>query len=274
MSGHASGMSLGEFLRTRRERLTPERVGLPTYGRRRTSGLRREEVAQLAHIGTSWYTLLEQNKNANPSEQVLDSLAQALRLTEEERLHLHRLARPEETSREIRSVTTGLERTILALDPNPAFVLGRSWDLLVWNLAAQLVFRLPAYDAEMRERPNWLKRFLYDPLLRTHDPDWEAKLEVMIARFRADTAKFPNDPGVQALITGLLEEDDRFRTIWRRHSVSAAEDCHKQWNNPDLGQLEFESVTLQVPASPDVQVAIYTAAPQTASRLSALLMSR
>ncbi|MCL6460174.1 MAG: helix-turn-helix transcriptional regulator, partial [Gorillibacterium sp.] len=124
--------------------LIPEEAGLASYGRRRTPGLRREEVAQLAHIGTSWYTSLEQGRDVNPSEDVLNNIARALRLTEDERRHLHLLARPVQQEKvEDQQLNAGLERVIKALEPNPAFVLGRCWDLLLWNKAAEFVFRLP-----------------------------------------------------------------------------------------------------------------------------------
>lgn len=271
----SSSLSLGEFLRARRQRLTPEEVGLPSYGRRRTPGLRREEVAQLAHIGTSWYTSLEQGREVNPSEQVLDSLAEALRLSVDERRHLHRLARAADVEEEIGDadpdVSTGMKRTIQALEPNPAFVLGRNWDLLVWNRAAELVFRLPVYSQEKGQRPNWLRRFLTEPALRTNNADWEAKAGVMIARFRDDYARFPHDARLGQLVEQLLQSSELFRDIWPRHDVQTAADCHKRWKNAGIGEMEFEQVTLQQPNQPGHKLVIYTASPSTAERLKSLL---
>lgn len=266
-------LSLGEFLRARRERLTPEEVGLPFYGRRRTPGLRREEVAQLAHIGTSWYTYLEQGRVSNPSDQVLDSLAHALRLSTEERRHLRMLARPAEREpvRESEEVTLGMERTVLALDPSPALILGKCWDILLWNKAAELVFRLPAFAKDRMPRLNWLRRFLLDPAIRTNNPDWEAKAQVLIARFRADYAYFQQDPGFNALIEELRQTSEAFREHWPKHDVQVAVDCHKRWSNPLIGDMEFEYVSLQQPDHPAVKLVIYAASPATAIRLKELL---
>ncbi|MEW9702507.1 helix-turn-helix transcriptional regulator [Paenibacillus sp. SI8] len=268
----SSSMRLGEFLRARRERLTPEEVGLPSYGRRRTPGLRREEVAQLAHIGASWYTSLEQGRDVNPSEDVLNSLSKALRLTVDECRHLHQLAKPpEEEKEESHELSNGLERTVRALDPNPAFILGRSWDLMIWNRAAEIVFQLPAFSAEMRQRPNWIKRFLTDPSLQANNSDWEAKAQVMIARFRADFAHFHNDLRFKELIEEFMEISELFREIWPRHDVETVADCHKRWNDPRIGEMEFEHVILHPSTHPELKIMIYTASPATTAQLNGIL---
>src|SRR5215470_4297911 len=135
--------ALADFLRTRRARLQPTDVGLPARSRRRTPGLRREEVAELANIGVSWYTLLEQGHNVHPSRQVLESLARALRLSTAEEHHLFRLSGQELPSKmlvEAEQVTPALQRVVDALCPHPAFVIGRRWDVLTWNSAADFLF--------------------------------------------------------------------------------------------------------------------------------------
>src|SRR5262245_50804408 len=136
-------LALGDFLRTRRARLQPSDVGLPARGRRRTPGLRREEVAEMANIGVSWYTLLEQGRDVHPSSQVLTNLAQALQLTPAEEQHLCFLAQREPLSQmkaEEDQVTPTLQRVVVALDPHPALIIGRRWDALSWNRAADLLF--------------------------------------------------------------------------------------------------------------------------------------
>ncbi|WP_248930052.1 helix-turn-helix transcriptional regulator [Paenibacillus hamazuiensis] len=263
---HREGFTLGEFLRARRERMTPEEAGLPSYGRRRTPGLRREEVAQLAHIGTSWYISLEQGRETNPSDQVLDSLARVFKLSAEERLHLFRLARPPAPVEDDADISVGLQRTVMALDPNPALVMRKSWDLLLWNRAAELVFRLPAHSAA-QEKPNWLKRFLIDPSVRANSADWEMKAQVMIARFRADYARYPQDPAIHALIGELAETSEWFRLHWNRHDISPPADCHKLWDIPGIGRLEFEYVALNPAMNKHLQLMVYTAAPGTAKLL-------
>ncbi len=268
-------LSLGEFLRTRRQRLTPEDVGLPSYGRRRTPGLRREEVAQLAHIGTSWYTSLEQNRDVSPSEEVLDSLAAALRLTADERRYLFMLAKPKEREEEeSQEVSTGLQRMVEALEPNPAVILGVSWDLLMWNQAAEVVFRLPVFSKDLKQRPNWMRRFLTDSMLKANNKDWEAKAQVMIAQFRADYAHFPNHVKFKELIEEFMHISELFRENWPRHDVRMTADCHKHWNNSRIGEMEFEQVTLQLPNDPGLKIMIYTATADTALRLQGLLSTR
>ncbi|MEK5489140.1 helix-turn-helix transcriptional regulator [Paenibacillus sp. FSL R7-0297] len=268
----SSRLPLGEFLRSRRERLTLEEAGLVSYGRRRTPGLRREEVAQLAHIGTSWYTSLEQGRSINPSEDVLNNIAEALRLTEDERHHLHLLARPvQQQAVEDQQLNTGLERMIKALEPNPAFVIGRSWDLLLWNQAAELVFGFPSFSEGKQERPNWMRLLLTTGKRRLNLEDWESKAEVLVARFRADYAHFPNDPRLKELIGEFMQSSPLFREKWPLHDVQVVTDCHKQWNAPGIGELEFEHVTLQPQGHPDLKIMIYTATAETAARLQSLM---
>lgn len=262
--------SLGEFLRSRRERLTPEDVGLVSYGRRRIQGLRREEVAQLAYIGTSWYTSLEQGRGVNPSEDVLNNIARALRLTEDERQHLHLLARPVLQDREAdQHIPVGIERMIQALGPNPVFILGRYWDLLMWNQAAELVFRLPSYADTGPECINWI-RYLFTELGSSIE-DWEYGAKVLIAQFRADYARFPDDARFKELLQEFMQSSRLFRETWALHEVQAVADRHKRRYDPQIGEMEFEHVTLQPPGNPDLKVMIYTASTETSVRLQHML---
>ncbi len=264
----SSRMSLGEFLRSRRERLTLEDVGLVSYGRRRTPGLRREEVAQLAHIGTSWYISLEQGRNINPSEDVLNNIAKALQLTDDERQHLNLLARPVQEERvDDQQLNAALEQMIMAFDPNPAFMMGKCWDLLLWNKAAEFVFRFPSFSNQMQEKPNWMRFFLKDTTQRTNNEDWEAKAQVIIARFRADYAYFPNDPRFKELIDEFMQTSQLFRETWPLHDVQVVNDCHKRLYDNRIGEMEFQHVTLQPPTHPDLKIMIYTASTDTAERL-------
>ncbi|WP_407426728.1 helix-turn-helix transcriptional regulator [Arcticibacter sp.] len=270
-----SRKSLGEFLRSRRERLTPEEVGLTSYGQRRTSGLRREEVALLAHIGTSWYTSLEQGRSVNPSEDVLNNIAKALQLTEDERSHLHLLARPAQQEKvEHQQLNAGLEQMIRALEPNPTFVLGRYWNLLFWNKAAEFVFHFPSFSDQPQQRPNYMRLFLMDNKLGSGIKDWEAKRQIMIARFRADYGHFPNDPGFKELIEEFMQKSQLFRESWPMHDVQVVTDCHKRWYDPRIGEMEFEHVTLQPPTHPDLKIMIYTASADTALRLGSLVSNQ
>src|SRR6266516_3071246 len=164
------------FLRTRRARLQPADVGVPSRSRRRTAGLRREEVAELANIGVSWYTLLEQGHDVHPSRHVLESLAQALRLSTAEEQHLFLLAgqeRPSKMPVEEEQVTPALQRVVDALNPHPAFVIGRRWDVLTWNCAADLLFHFhEPYPPHSR---NVVWRFFQREEARTFDLAWETQ---------------------------------------------------------------------------------------------------
>ncbi len=274
MEKNLTNMSLGEFLRTRRNRLTTEDVGLVSYGRRRTPGLRREEVAQLAHIGTSWYTSLEQGRNVNPSEDVLNNIAKALRLNEAERNHLHLLAKPVQKKVKEQQLNVGLVRTIRSLDPNPALIIGRYWDLLLWNKAAELVFRLPSFINNMQQRPNWMRHLLIREWQSLNKEDLEAGIKVLIAQFRADYAHFPNDPMFKELIEEFIQSSQLFREIWSLHDVQWVTERHKRSYDPRIGEMEFEHVTLQLPTDPDLKIMIYTASSDTATRLRNLMSIR
>ncbi|WP_231888073.1 helix-turn-helix transcriptional regulator [Paenibacillus glucanolyticus] len=259
---------LGDFLRSRRERLSPEDVGLASYGRRRTSGLRREEVAQLAHIGTSWYTSLEQGRCVNPSEDVLNNIANALQLTEDEREHLHLLAKPAQQERaDNEQINMGLEQTIRALEPNPAFILNRYWDLLIWNRAAAFVFLLPPFSNHMQQRTNWLKHLLTGGLLGSD----KYRAQVVIAQFRADYAYLHDDPRFNELIEELMKTSQLFCELWPLHDVQAVTDRYKRSYDPHIGEMEFEHVILQPSKNPDLKIMIYTASTDTAARLKSLI---
>jgi transcriptional regulator with XRE-family HTH domain len=261
--------SLGDFLRATRERLTPEQVGLPSYGRRRTPGLRREEVAQLANVGVSWYTSIEQGKDVHPSHQVLESLATALRLSDHERRYLYLLAEPEksEESEIYKEISTGLERTVFALEPHPAYIMGKYWNVRLWNRAAEFVFRFPPYSAELNPKPNLLHHFLINRFIKEMNPDWEERAKIMIARFRADCARYPQDARLNEMIEQFKKESELFRSWWPRYEVKTVTDCHKLFNDPRIGELEFDHVNLQVSDCPDLKLMIYTSSPVTAEKL-------
>ncbi|MFT8350533.1 helix-turn-helix transcriptional regulator [Clostridium saccharoperbutylacetonicum] len=261
--------SLGEFLRATRERLTPEQVGLPSHGRRRTPGLRREEVAQLANIGLSWYTSIEQGKDVHPSHQVLESLAAALKLSDDERRYIFLLSKSDELEEiEIyKEVSKGLERTVFALEPNPVYIMNKYWDVLLWNRAAEFLFRFPLYSENLDTKPNILEQFLTDTLKRQVDSDLEERAKIMVARFRADCARYPQDARLNEMIERFKEKSELFRLWWPRYEVKTVTDCHKVWNHPEIGELEFEHVNLQLSNYPDLKVMIYTASPTTAEKI-------
>ncbi len=267
--------SLGEFLRATRERLTPEQVGLSSHGRRRTPGLRREEVAGLANVGVSWYTSIEQGKEVHPSHQVLESLARALRLSDDERRVLFLLSKSEENEEpEIyKEISTGLTRTVFALEPHPAYVMGKYWDILLWNRAAEFVFRFPPYSKGLNPKPNLVFYFLTGPFTKEMNADWEERAKIMIARFRADCARYPQDARLNEMIERCKKESELFRLWWPRYEVKTVTECHKLFDDPRVGELEFDHVNLQVSECPDLKLMIYTASADTAEKISQQIYS-
>lgn len=260
--------ALANFLRTRRERLTPGEVGLPEGSRRRTPGLRREEVALLANIGVSWYTSLEQGRAINPSQVVLESLAEALKLTATERQHLFTLAQYHNdvmSNDPIETVTSELQKLIYSLELHPAYIMGRRWDLIDWNACAELVFNFDTIHPPHNRNLLW--RFFTTPSLKQHGKDWERAAKDGVARFRADNARYPGDATFAKLIQDLLQISEQFALWWSQHDVHPIEDGTKTLKHPQLGQLEFSHMTLQVPDNPDIRVIIYTPSHETITLL-------
>ena len=263
--------ALAAFLRTRRARLQPADVSLPARSRRRTPGLRREEVAELANIGVSWYTLLEQGHDVHPSRHVLESLAQALRLTTAEEQHLLRLSGlelPATMMVEEEQVTPALQRVVDALDPHPAFVIGRRWDVLTWNRAADLLFHF--HEPCPPHARNVVWRFFVREA-RTLDLHWERQAQNLVAQFRADYARYPGDASFHEVIADLQQVSPRFRLWWEQQDVRGLPDGPRAMHHPTLGVLEFDHVTFQTSITPDLRVKVYAASPETASKLEQVL---
>jgi transcriptional regulator with XRE-family HTH domain len=265
--------ALAEFLRTRRARLHPADVGLSGAGRRRTPGLRREEVAELANIGVSWYTLLEQGRDVRPSREVLRSVAQALRLTATETAHLFTLAGQEppiQPPADQAQVPPALRRVVDALNPHPAFLIGRRWDALIWNQAADLLFQFhqpcPPHDH------NVVWRFFVRGA-RTLDLHWETQAQQLVAQFRAEYARYPGDASFQTLVADLQAISPQFQLWWAQHDVRGLPDGPRAMRHPSLGLLEFDHVTFQLSASSDLRVKVYVASPATAAKLEQALAS-
>ncbi len=266
--------ALADFLRTRRARLQPAEVGLPARSRRRTPGLRREEVAELAGIGVAWYTLLEQGADVRPSRQVLESLALALRLTTAEERHLFLLAGQEllpAARVEAEHVTPPLQRVVDALDPHPAFVVGRRWDALTWNRAAAMLFGFD--EAYPPHSHNVLWRFFRRAQARRFDPDWERQAQNLVAQFRADYARYPDDASFQELVSDLRQASEQFRVWWEQQEVRGLPDGPRTMRHPTLGVLEFDHVTFQMSDTAELRVKVYAATPATAAKLAEALAS-
>jgi transcriptional regulator with XRE-family HTH domain len=265
---------LADFLRRRREQIKPEDVGLPNGSRRRTPGLRREEVAQLADVGTTWYTWLEQGRDVRASLEVLEAICRALRLTPAERTHVILLGRGEEPApckATNERVSPTIRRLIENLGPNPAYVLGRRWDYLAWNRAACAVFG--DFDAIPRAQRNHVWRFFTDSTRREMMPDWERSSRLLVAKFRADSARHLGDPEFEQLIHSLRQSSPEFCKAWKRHEVARAGEGRKEINHPDAGLLVFEHAVFNPADAPDQRLVLYSPLPEhdTAEKLAAML---
>jgi len=255
---HVVGQELGEFLRSRRERLTPEAVGLPPGVRRRTPGLRREEVAQLAGIGVAWYIRLEQGQPVSPSTTTVDALARALRLNPVEAAHLRTLTRNAERRRFVReTVPAALRQTVEALNL-PAYVTGRRWDVLAWNSAAAEVF---AFDRVPEADRNTLLLVLTNPKTRALFGDgWAAEARRMVAQFRATHDLWPGDPAFTDLLARLRSGCPEFGAWWDTHDVRDATAGQKQLAHPRKGALALTYASFQANDDPGLRLVIYTPA--------------
>ena len=251
--------ALADFLRNRREALRPADVGLPGGGRRRTPGLRREEVAQLAGVGTTWYTWLEQGRDVRASLEVLESLARGLRLSQAERTHLVLLGRGEEPppcKTPAERATPMLRRLIEGLGPNPAYLIGRRWDYLAWNDAA--VALLGDLGALPRAARNHAWQTFTDPARRELFTDWERSSRLLVAKFRADSARHLGDPGFDELIQALRSASPDFCRAWKRHEVSQGGEGRKDLNHPVAGLLSFSHAVFHPTEHSEQRLVLYS----------------
>jgi transcriptional regulator with XRE-family HTH domain len=262
---------LREFLMARRARVSPAEAGLPAGPRRRTPGLRREEVAVLAGVGVSWYQWLEQGRDITVSPQVLDAVARVLRLSGAERRHLYVLAGlnpplPEDGADG--AVAADLLRVLDAWMPKPAHIADRYWNLVAANDAAKLVLGF-----SVDEDQNCLVTFFTDPMYRTRYADWPAIARHVVAQYRGEMTEHPGDEGYALVVDGLLAVSDEFAQLWARHEVEPAGTLLKVLDHPRAGMLRYESVGLRLPQRPDLKLQLHNpcADTDTAERVERLL---
>jgi transcriptional regulator with XRE-family HTH domain len=271
---------LGEFLRTRRARLSPQEAGLPDYGgRRRVPGLRREELAQLAGISSGYYTRLEQGLAANASDAVLDALARVLRLADVERTHLYGLARPVRTRHaperdaDREWLRPSVRAMIAALGDVPALVLGRFTDVLAWNpmahalLAGHLPYEAPesAAGAPAGQVPNIARMMFLDPDYRALFADRRAKVQDTAADLRLIAGRSPGAPRLTALIAELERESAEFAEEWAAHPVRTCAAHTREYRHPLVGPLTLADELLTMPDDPGQRVVIFHAEPGSPS---------
>ncbi|MFH8446691.1 helix-turn-helix transcriptional regulator [Streptomyces sp. NPDC018026] len=253
---------LGAFLRSRRERLRPQGVGLPTGPRRRTPGLRREEVAVLAHISTEYYVRLEQGRAPRPSGEVLAGIADALRLTDAEAGHLHVLAGtpPSRTGLHRREVRPSILALLERLPQTAGFVVSATYEVLAWNsLAAALMEDFAALTP--RERNLARRAFLgdgpADGALYGSSQAAEFRLHVVMG-LRSTLARYPSDPAVRELVDDLCDGSPEFARLWERHDVQAAQTLTKTFRHPVVGPITVDCDSLGL-ADGDQHLVLYSA---------------
>jgi transcriptional regulator with XRE-family HTH domain len=246
-----SRRELGRFLRTRRERISPDQVGLPAGPRRRTHGLRREEVAVLAGLSPTWYTYLEQARDIRPSPEVLDSLARVLQLTEDERRYMHVLAygeviHPEPLEADI-SGNQILEQVVglMAASPYPVYCADQYCDLITWNPAATEWF--DDWDRTPPAERNYLRWMLCAPAAQRVLVDWESEAQDIVARWRAEVAKWPGDARITELIAEFTEISPHFEQWWHDHNVQEHRSRVRRFRHPRLGVQTLRMVVLNGP---------------------------
>lgn len=248
---------LGDFLRSRRERLSPESLGLANGRRRRTTGLRREEVAERAGIGVDWYIRIEQGRSVNPSVTTIDALAHALRLTKVEHAHLRALAGSVERRlfrREV--VPPSLKRMIVAL-PQPAYITGRRWDLLAWNDAANKIFAFN--DLAEADRNILISMLIGKTARRLFGTSWGDEAKRMLAQFRKTHDLWAHDPAFRELLERLRQGCPEFEKWWKAHDVRGPTAGEKILHHPTKGARRFEHASFQANDDPALRLVIYTA---------------
>ncbi|RKN44987.1 helix-turn-helix transcriptional regulator [Streptomyces hoynatensis] len=272
---HDHRAEIRDFLGSRRARITPRQAGLPTSGRRRVPGLRREEVAVLAGVSTEWYTRLEKGHIGGVSEEVLAAVADALRLDEDERTYLFDLARAARTDRRSPSrrrdveVPPRIQWLLDSMTMSSAFVRNGRQDFIAHNALARALYQ-PMYDSpttDERGRPNLARYIFLDPTARDFFVDWDAATAVTAALLRAEAGREPHDRALRELIGELSTLSPEFRSQWAAHDVRIRHAGVKRLRHPDVGELELTYQSLDLPLSSQAvhDLTLYTAEPGSTS---------
>ena len=266
---------LGAYLKDRRTRLDPAALGF-AVGRRRTPGLRREEVAQRANISPTWYTWLEQGRGGAPSADVLNRIAAALMLTDIEREHLFLLGLgrpPEVRYKAAEDVTPRLQRLLDAFEVSPALIKTATWEVVAWNRAAAAV--LTDYGALPPGQRNILRLIFCDPRVRAAQYDWESVARFVVGAFRADAARAGAVSEVGQLVDELCRRSPEFQSLWRDNNVQVHGEGVKRLRHPILGPIGLEYSAFAVDGRPDLSMIVYNPATRDdADRIRSLITSQ
>ena len=267
--------ALGSFLRDRRSRLDPVAFGFKE-GRRRTPGLRREEVAQRANISPTWYTWLEQGRGGAPSADVLNRIAAGLMLTQPEREHLFilGLGRPPQARYDSSDgVTPRLQRVLDALSVSPAIVKTATWDVVAWNEAAAAL--LTDYGKLPREQRNILRLIFSGSRVKVVQQDWQSVARYVVGAFRADAARAGAGAEIAQLVEELSRISPEFEALWRDNDVAGHTEGVKRIHHPEIGLVELEFSAFAVEGRPDLGMIVYNpATPEAAARIQSLMNTR
>ncbi|MEU5209974.1 helix-turn-helix transcriptional regulator [Streptomyces sp. NPDC020742] len=271
---------LGNFLRSRRDRLAPHEAGLPpAAGRRRTAGLRREEVAILAGVSPEYYRRLEQGKQQRPGPAVLEAIARVLRLTDDERRHLAELSSGRASvpsagtrwSRASRTVRDEVRRMLDLTHPHPACVLSRSSDVLAANPAASRLF--PGIEEWPEEQRNTARYAFVHPTARKLYVHWDDVAHGIVAHLRAAAVVYPGAPDIRELVEELTDRCDEFAALWQRHDVRARTNGRKVYQHPTAGRMTLTYEAFDVARSDGQRLVVYQAPPGTADHEALLRLS-
>src|SRR3984957_19731722 len=265
---------LGTYLRDRRARLDPGAFGFPAE-RRRTPGLRREEVAQRPNISPTWYAWLEQGRGGAPSADVLDRIARALMLTDVEREHLFLLGLgrpPEVRYRKNDGVTPRLQRVLDALEPSPALIRTATWDVVAWNRGASAV--LTDYGALPPDQRNILRMIFLNPSARTAQYNWENVARFVVGAFRIDAARAGAATEIEPLVDELCGLSPEVKAMWLDNDVRGHGEAVKHIRHPVIGRIAFEYSAFAIDGRPDLSMIVYNpATPADAENIRSLIES-
>jgi transcriptional regulator with XRE-family HTH domain len=268
MTRTAHRSELGDFLKARRAEVSPALGGLAEVGRaRRVTGLRREEVASLAHISTDYYTRIEQGR-IQATAPVLDTIARALELDEDQRAYMFGLAGKAD-ARNARplarqQVSPQVRRLLGDLAATPAFVIGRRTDILAWNALAAVVFT--DFGQVPEDQRTFVRLLFTDPAMRELYADWEEVARIVIAQLRMDSARYPDDSRLAALVGELSAQDMQFRQWWSEHDAASRQAGTKKLRHPIAGELILDWEAILCTTDPDQAIIIWTAEPGSPTR--------
>jgi transcriptional regulator with XRE-family HTH domain len=257
MSVRTTENKLGAFLKDRRTKVDPAALGF-SLARRRTPGLRREEVAQRAKVSATWYTWLEQGRGGSASPEVLDRIARALILTETEREHLFLLGLgrpPEPRYKAVDGITPRLQRVLDALETCPAVIRTATWDIVAWNRAAAAV--LGDYGKMEASQRNILRLMFSHARVRHAQTEWQSVARFVVAAFRAETTRAGATKNVQSLVDDLCNASPEFKKMWQENDVQGHGGGTKQLRHPDVGLITVEYSAFAVDGRPDLTLVIY-----------------